>query len=83
MARASAERSRLVMTPRGESVAPRIPLLTDQLTPLGVPDAADLCPTLAPVRGEYYKAIVTTKSNDPITTELVRLRNAEFQSCYL
>jgi hypothetical protein len=64
-------------------VAPRIPLPTDQLTSLGVPDTGDLCPTLAPVRGEYYKSIVTMKSLDPIMTELVRLRNAEFQSCNL
>ena len=64
-------------------MAPRIPLPSDQLTFLGVPDTSTLCPDLNPAVGRYYASIVTLGGVDPVTTELVRMRNAERQACNL
>ena len=64
-------------------MAPRIPLPSDQLTFLGTPDTASLCPDLNPALGRYYTQIVTLDGVDPVTTELVRMRNAARQACNL
>jgi len=64
-------------------LAPRLPLPSDELTAFGVPDASGLCPTLAPARAQYYRQIVKLRGVDPITTELIRIRNGRFQACHL
>jgi hypothetical protein len=64
-------------------VAPRIPLPSDQLTFLGTPDTSSLCPDLNQAVGRYYTEIVTLGGVNPVTTELVRMRNAERQACNL
>ena len=64
-------------------MAPRIPLPSTELTFLGTPDTSSLCPELNPAVGRYYTAIVTLGGVDPVTTELVRMRNAERQACNL
>ena len=61
----------------------RIPLLTDRLTQLGIPDASGLCPTLDRAHVEAYLAVVSMDQVDAVTSELVRLRNAEAQDCRL
>ena len=64
-------------------MTPRLPVPSDASTPLGVPDASGLCPTLAPVRANYYRQLVRLRGVDPVTTELVRIRNGRFQDCHL
>jgi hypothetical protein len=64
-------------------VTPRLPLPSDASTPFGAPDASGLCPTLAPARANYYRQLVRLRGVDPVTTELVRIRNGRFQECHL
>ena len=62
---------------------PRIPLPTDQLTSLGIPDTSSLSPEISEVRGRIYRETNRLNTVDPVTTELVRMRNARYQSCHL
>ena len=61
----------------------RIPLPTDSLTDLGIPDTSSLSPEISRVRGRIYRATNRLNSVDPVTTELVRMRNARYQACHL
>ena len=68
---------------------PRIPLPTSKLTTYGnpderlaVPDAGDLAPAIAEARGRSQSLTFALSAvNDPVLTEMVRLRNARFQDC--
>jgi AhpD family alkylhydroperoxidase len=70
-------------------VKSRIPLPTPKLTTYGspderlaVPDASDLAPGIAEARGQSQSLTFTLAAvNDPVLTEMVRLRNARFQDC--
>lgn len=62
---------------------PRIPLPSDRLTGLGVPDTSQLSPAISAVRGRIFVETTRLKGVDPVTTELVRMRNARFQACHL
>ncbi|HEX5267778.1 MAG TPA: hypothetical protein VFW24_13490 [Acidimicrobiales bacterium] len=64
-------------------MTPRIPLPTDQLTSLGIPDTGSLSPEISKVRGRIYRETNKINSVDPVTTELVRMRNARYQACFL
>ena len=61
---------------------PRIPLPTDALNPLGLPDTSTLAPALAAARDQLRRAAFRMRQVDAVTTELVRIRNARHQSCY-
>ena len=64
-------------------MTPRIPLPTDQLTSLGIPDTSSLSPEISAVRGRIYRETNKLNHVDPVTTELVRMRNARYQACHL
>jgi alkylhydroperoxidase family enzyme len=71
-------------------VKPRIPLPTRKLTTYGnpderlaVPDASDLAPEIAQARMQSQSVTFALAAvNDPVLTEMVRLRNARFQDCH-
>ena len=63
-------------------MTPRIPLPSDALDAMGLPDTSAMAPELAAARNELRKAAFRMRSVDPITTELIRMRNARHQSCY-
>lgn len=64
-------------------MTPRIPLPTDALTSLGIPDTSSLSPEISVVRGRIYRETNRINTVDPVTTELVRMRNARYQACHL
>jgi alkylhydroperoxidase family enzyme len=71
-------------------VEPRIPLPTRKLTTYGnpderlaVPDASDLAPEIAEARRRSQSLTFALSAvNEPVLTEMVRLRNARFQDCH-
>jgi hypothetical protein len=63
-------------------VKPRIPLPTNELNALGLPDTSTLAPALAAARDQLRRAAFRMRQVDAVTTELVRIRNARHQSCY-
>ena len=68
---------------RGPGMTPRIPLPTAGLTSLGIPDTSSLSPLISDVRGRIYRETNRINTVDPVTTELVRMRNARYQACHL
>lgn len=64
-------------------MTPRIPLPTSELTSLGIPDTSSLSPRISEVRGRIYRETNRINTVDPVTTELVRMRNARYQACHL
>lgn len=64
-------------------MSPRIELTTDRMLDLGIPDTGGICPSLEPARGALHRASDHLGHLDPLTTELVRLRNARTQRCHL
>jgi hypothetical protein len=63
-------------------VTPRIPLPTDELNAMGLPDTSAFAPELAQARDQLRRAAFRMRSVDAVTTELVRIRNARHQFCY-
>jgi hypothetical protein len=63
-------------------VKPRIPLPSDELGPLGLPDTSGLAPELSAARDRLRRTAYRMRQVDPVTTELVRIRNARHQSCF-
>ena len=63
-------------------MTPRIPLPSDELNTMGLPDTSMLAPDLAQTRDQLRRAAFRMRSVDAATTELVRIRNARHQSCY-
>ena len=62
---------------------PRIQLPTDERIWLGIPDTSMLCTELNEPGGRLYAATEGLDSVDPVTRELVRMRNAKYQHCNL
>ena len=62
-------------------MTPRIPLPSDDRNALGLPDTSALAPELAAARDRLRRAAFRMRSVDPVTTELVRIRNARYQQC--
>jgi hypothetical protein len=60
----------------------RIPLPPDAVDRFGLPDTSGLAPGIAAARQQVRRAAFRMKTVDPVTTELVRIRNARFQQCY-
>lgn len=61
---------------------PRIPLPNDRRTELGLPDTSGWAPRISAARHHLRRTAFRMRSVDPVTTELVRIRNARFQNCY-
>jgi hypothetical protein len=49
---------------------------------LGLPDTSTLAPRLGTARDQLRRAAFRMRSVDPVTTELVRIRNARHQTCF-
>jgi hypothetical protein len=64
-------------------MTPRIPLPTDRLTGLGIPDTSAWSPVIGTARGRIYHETNRLSTVDPVTLELVRIRNARHQQCRL
>jgi len=62
---------------------PRIPLPPDAVNESGLADTASMAPTIAEARGHLRKAGYRMHTIDAVTTELVRMRNARYQNCFL
>ena len=61
---------------------PRIPLETDAVNKWGLPDTSGMAPSIAAARRQVARIAHRMGTVDPVTTELVRIRNARYQSCY-
>ena len=61
---------------------PRIPLPSDELGPLGLPDTSGLAPAITVARDRLRRAAYRMRGVDAVTTELVRIRNARHQTCF-
>ena len=61
---------------------PRIPLPTEELGPFGLPDTSHLAPAMAAARTRLRQVAYRMRQVDPVTTELVRIRNARHQTCF-
>ena len=64
-------------------MAPKIPLPNAQMTALGTPDTRDLAPEMADAARRYFRESGHLDDVDIVTTELVRIRNARHQTCFL
>jgi hypothetical protein len=64
------------------TMTPRIPLPSDGVNELGLPDTSGLAPAITAARNRLRRAAYRMKSVDAVTTELVRIRNARYQNCY-
>ena len=61
---------------------PRIPLPSDALSEPGLPDTSSLAPGIAAARSQLRRVGYRMRTVDPVTTELVRIRNARYQNCF-
>jgi hypothetical protein len=62
-------------------VKPKIPLPPDAVKESGLAETAGMAPAIAAARGNLRRVAYRMRSVDPVTTELVRIRNARFQNC--
>jgi hypothetical protein len=64
-------------------VKPKIPLPSDAVNELGLPDTSDMAsPAIAAASQNLRRTAFRMRSVDPVTTELVRIRNARYQNCF-
>jgi hypothetical protein len=63
-------------------VKPRIPLGTRALNKWGLPEMSGMAPSISAARRQLTRVAHKMGSVDPVTTELVRIRNARYQNCY-
>jgi hypothetical protein len=63
-------------------MTPRISLPTDTVDQWGLPDTSGLATRIGAARHQVRRAAYRMKTVDPVTTELVRIRNARYQQCY-
>jgi hypothetical protein len=63
-------------------VKPRIPLSGVSLNESGLPDTSEMAPAIGAARSRLRRVGYRMRSVDPVTTELVRIRNARFQNCF-
>ena len=61
---------------------PKIPLPSDAVNELGLADTSGMAPVIAAARQNLRRTAYRMRTVDPVTTELVRIRNARFQSCF-
>ena len=60
---------------------PRIPLPNDSVNESGLANTAGMAPAIAAARNQLRRTAFRMRTVDPVTTELVRMRNGRFQSC--
>ena len=65
-----------------EPVRPRIALETEAVNRWGLPDTSGMAPAISAARRQVARVAHRKGSVDPVTTELVRIRNARYQNCY-
>ena len=61
---------------------PRIPLTAEAVNEWGLADTAGMAPTIAAARQQLRRVAYRMRTVDPVTTELVRIRNARHQQCF-
>ena len=61
---------------------PRIPLAPAAVNQWGLPDTTGMAPAIAAARQHLRRVAYRMRTVDPVTTELVRIRNARHQSCF-
>lgn len=61
---------------------PRIPLTADAIRQDGLADTAGMAPAIAAARAHLRRTAYRMRTVDPVTTELVRIRNGRFQRCH-
>jgi hypothetical protein len=64
-------------------MTPKIPLPTDRLTGLGIPDTSAWSRAIGTAGGRIHRETNQLSTVDPVTMELVRMRNARHQQCRL
>ncbi len=62
---------------------PRIAVSTGKVNRWGLPDTSGLTPAIDAARRQVRRTAHHMSTVDPVTTELVRIRNARFQECFL
>ena len=60
---------------------PRIPLAPEAVADSGMADTTGMAPTIAAARDTLRRVAFRMRTVNPVTTELVRIRNGRFQSC--
>ena len=60
---------------------PRIPLDPEAVNEWGLPDTSGLAPGIGAARQRLRQVAYRMRTVDPVTTELVRIRNARYQNC--
>ena len=60
---------------------PRIPVPSDAVNELGLADTSGMAPAIAAARQQLRRTAFRMRTVDPVMTELVRIRNARYQSC--
>lgn len=63
-------------------MTPRIPLGPDAVHVSGLADTSSMAPTIAAARQQLRRTAFRMRTVDPVTTELVRIRNARHQQCF-
>jgi hypothetical protein len=63
-------------------VKPKIPLPAGAVNELGLADTAGMAPAIAAARQHLRQVAYRMRTVDPVTTELVRIRNARYQNCF-
>ena len=61
---------------------PRIELGTDAVNSWGLPDTSGMAPSISAARRKLTRVVHRMGTVDPVTTELVRMRNARYQHCH-
>jgi hypothetical protein len=63
-------------------VKPKIPLPSEAVNELGLADTTGMAPAIAAARQQLRRVAFRMRTIDPVTTELVRIRNARYQNCF-
>jgi hypothetical protein len=62
-------------------VKPRIPLPPEAVSDSGLADTTGMAPNIAAARDALRRVAFRMRTVNPVTTELVRIRNGRFQNC--
>jgi hypothetical protein len=63
-------------------VKPKIPLPPEAVNDSGLADTTGMAPHIAAARDALRRTAFRMRTVNPVTTELVRIRNGRFQNCY-
>lgn len=65
-----------------DTLKPRIPVPAAAIGDSGIPDTSAMAPAVAAARDRLRRTAFRMRSVDPVTTEMIRIRNARFQNCH-